>query len=104
MLDLYLIDDIELDPDSAEESRLPHLGTVGKREFRDLQKMGVMTLKQDYWSDFRWESKKVLSILADLENNNALKDPKNPHFYRSRLLELLRKAAHESAGIIAFSD
>lgn len=104
MLDLYLIEDIQPDPDSPEESRLKHLGAVGKREFRDLQKMGVMTLKQNYWSDFRWSSKKVVEILASLEEKNEEHKKQSLNFYKPRLLEILRTASSQSAGIIAFCD
>ena len=104
MLDLYLIEDIQPEPDSPEESRLKHLGAVGKHEFRDLQKMGVMSLKQDYWSDFRWSSKKVLEILASLEEKKEEHKKQSLNFYKPKLLEILRTASAQSAGIIAFCD
>lgn len=103
MLDMYLIADNKETPYAPEDARLEYLGGVGLREFRDMQRLEVLSVKDSFWHDFRWTSDKVKELYEHLHEVRIVQTSEHS-FFRKNLIGFLETAMKRRSGIVAYCD
>lgn len=73
-------------------------GSLDDYTFEDLQKRGIIDLRYDYYSTFRWDTWIIKQIQEKLKHINK-KDNCS-----TQLQELLEKASRQESGLIAYGD
>lgn len=97
MLDFYLIEDNHSTPENPEQLELELIGKLSLKEFTDLQDKKIISLKESYFSDFRWDQKTVnLKLKSDLFSTSEKSEVK--------IVEFLNHATKSKCGLIAFCD
>lgn len=98
MLDFYLIQDDQAKPNNLEKSGIELVGRLDENTFEELQKEGIVDLRFDFYSTFRWDRMFVKQLQVRLESLNKQTDSTN------NLKELLEKASKRQSGLIAYGD
>ena len=98
MLDFYLINDGQPKAKSPQKMGLELAGSIDDDAFEELQSLGIIESRFDYYSTFRWDTCIIKQIQEKLEridkNNSSLE----------QLKKLLEKASKMQSGVIAYGD
>lgn len=97
MLDFYLIKDEQITPNSPNE--LESIGAIVNTVFHNLKTKGFIDNCYDYYSDFRWNTKKINQIRQNSQKHQNLEDTD-----LIQLFQILDMAEKKKSGIVAFGD
>ncbi|MBZ4187511.1 hypothetical protein [Niabella beijingensis] len=99
MLDFYIVQDEQPQPDYPEQAGLEFVGALDNRTFANLQRKEVIGMQFNFYSDFRLDTELINQIRqhifkTDLQTDDDVK----------KLLILLDTAERNRSGLIAYGD
>lgn len=97
MMDFYLIKDSEPIPNFPDDD-LQFLGYLDLKTFNRLQKIGLISNRYDFYSDFRWST----DILKQVENQILNSSSDNSDI--KKIKEIITNALEKNCGILAYCD
>jgi hypothetical protein len=99
MLDFYIIKDDQSKPKSPEQSGLEFVGGLDDKTFYNLQNIGIIDSRFDYYSDFRLGTMLIKQI-----RQNILQKHLQADVDVKKLIQLFDTADLKQSGLIAYGD
>jgi len=97
MLDFYIISDSERKPKSEELGKLNYAGGIEIEMFDRLKRKGVIDLRFEFYSDFRWSNQLIKQIESKAKEFNLDTDI-------DIFKKIIKKAIEAESGLIAIAD
>ena len=99
MLDFYLIQDDQPEPEYPEQAELEFAGGLDYKSFENLKDRGLIADRFDYCTDFRWGTDLIRQINEQINKKSGKSD-----FDVKQLMDLLNQAIQKESGLIAYCD
>lgn len=100
MLDFYLIDDSDRDPEFPVEER--YAGSLSVKDVQFLELHAGLTF--DYYADARYSSQEVVVLYDRLREVQESEDVGVVPYSYKRLHSIVQEAVEREQGLIAFCD
>ncbi|MCD2421428.1 hypothetical protein LQ567_01545 [Niabella pedocola] len=99
MLDFYIIQDGQPQPDYPEQAGLEFVGGLDRQTFDHLKNSGVIGLQHDFYTDLRLDAEFIKQIRQYIFKKRLQADADV-----RKLLLLLDMAEQSQSGLIAYAD
>ena len=99
MLDFYLIQDDQPEPEYPEQAELEFAGGLDYKSFENLRAKGLIADRFDYYTDFRWGTDLIRQINEQINKKSGESDSDV-----KQLIDLLDQAIQKESGLIAYCD